>query len=79
MITYKSNPGLPRITSVLKTADDRLTSQAMIPFSPAAFDDTGNVCLCAAGILCHSGIKVYFGEDQANTLADSLARTRDKR
>jgi hypothetical protein len=63
---------------VLERAEAILTGQSFVPLSPAGYDPSGQVCLCAAGILAKAGLQILRSAGKAEQFEAEVARTRDK-
>jgi hypothetical protein len=62
----------------VKTAIALLKSQNFVPLSPADRDESGRICLCAAGLLASAGLRVNLSSQRALRFDTALAETRDK-
>lgn len=59
-------------------AKSMLASQSFVPLSPASRDESGHVCLCAAGILASAGLQVHVSSREALDFGAELAETGNK-
>ncbi|SRR6266478_1103319 len=55
-----------------------LRKQTFVPKSPAAYDEQGKLCLCAAGILARAGLNEVLTPYDAELFWGDIAVTADK-
>ncbi len=55
-----------------------LDRQKTVPQSPAAYDDGGHLCLCAAGILANAGLMMTRPLEDVDVYWSDIALTKNK-
>lgn len=68
----------PINSEIVDFARQLLKNQSFVPDSPAAIDDKGRLCLCAAGLLARAGLLLEHPDEECDALWSEAARTKDK-